>query len=276
MQTLDFDTKKWATIQGGMSRLVQGAANLVGRQNISLNSPVRRIIEGSDNRITWKPAVQSLNPRRSTQSLLPSPLLLSKLSPKDRLGNSWRSNLSAAPTTNLCTKWVYTSVLASGSNETRPSFGGQSMTDLRLRWIVYPSNDLGAAGSGVLLLYSWMTDVSRWQTLSRDERLAIYWQTNGQLGQYCSFWKIQRLAARMEQGRGSLNGRGQAAWKKNRESIVQLLIENGADVQALYDKKRSWESIAATVEKGSRRCSCLKSFFDILQWKKIVFFFRGL
>ena len=43
----------------------------------------------------------------------------------------------------------------------------------------------------------------------------------------------------MEQGRGSLNGRGQAASKKDHESIVQLLIENGADVQALYDKKRS-------------------------------------
>lgn len=54
-----------------------------------------------------------------------------------------------------------------------PMLGGQSTTDLRFRWIVYPSNDMGSDGSGVLLLYSWMTDAMKWAGLSRDERIRL-------------------------------------------------------------------------------------------------------
>lgn len=53
-----------------------------------------------------------------------------------------------------------------------PCFGGQSTTDLRFRWIVYPSNDLGNS-SGVLLTYSWMNDAAKWSRLSRSERIKI-------------------------------------------------------------------------------------------------------
>lgn len=38
----------------------------------------------------------------------------------------------------------------------KPSFGGQDQTDLRIRWIVYPSNDLGSLGSGCLVAYCGM------------------------------------------------------------------------------------------------------------------------
>jgi monoamine oxidase len=54
-----------------------------------------------------------------------------------------------------------------------PCFGGQSTTDLRFRWIVFPSNDLGSNGSGVLLLYCWMSDAAKWAGLSRDERIKL-------------------------------------------------------------------------------------------------------
>ena len=52
MQNLDFDTKGCSTIQGGMSRLIQSAANLVGLENIHLNSPVESVTECPDGRIT--------------------------------------------------------------------------------------------------------------------------------------------------------------------------------------------------------------------------------
>jgi monoamine oxidase len=55
----------------------------------------------------------------------------------------------------------------------RPSFGGQSTTDLRFHWIVYPSNDLEHRGSGVLLLYCWMTDASSWNSMSKEERVQL-------------------------------------------------------------------------------------------------------
>ena len=54
-----------------------------------------------------------------------------------------------------------------------PMLGGQSTTDLRFRWIVFPSNDIGSDGSGVLLLYSWMTDAMKWAGLSQEERIRI-------------------------------------------------------------------------------------------------------
>jgi len=58
-------------------------------------------------------------------------------------------------------------------SHSNPCFGGQSTTDLRFRWIVFPSNDLGSNGSGVLLLYSWMSDASKWAGMSRSHRIKI-------------------------------------------------------------------------------------------------------
>lgn len=173
MQTLDFNTKKWATIQGGMSRLVQGAANLIGRQNISFNSPVHQIIEDSDNRIKLETrgivsqsktfdtvivaippaALQAITKRPTWEFMKEQSVRSAHYKPLYKMGIHFRTRF-----------WEH---------GTRPSFGSQSMTDLRFRWIVYLSNELGATGSGVLLLYSWMTDTSRWQTLSRDERIKL-------------------------------------------------------------------------------------------------------
>jgi hypothetical protein len=48
--------------------------------------------------------------------------------------------------------------------------GGQSTTDLPIRWIVYPSNGIGDDGPGVLLVYSWMTDADAWSPLTTEER----------------------------------------------------------------------------------------------------------
>ena len=35
------------------------------------------------------------------------------------------------------------------------SLGGQSATDMPVRWVVFPSNGIGSDGPGVLLVYSW-------------------------------------------------------------------------------------------------------------------------
>ncbi|KAB8269042.1 hypothetical protein BDV30DRAFT_242770 [Aspergillus minisclerotigenes] len=52
MQNLDFNTQNWATIKGGMSRLVWSAVQLVGFENIHINARVHKIIEGQDGRVT--------------------------------------------------------------------------------------------------------------------------------------------------------------------------------------------------------------------------------
>jgi hypothetical protein len=48
--------------------------------------------------------------------------------------------------------------------------GGQSTTDLPIRWIVYPSNGIDDDGPGVILVYSWMTDADHWLPLTTEQR----------------------------------------------------------------------------------------------------------
>ena len=50
------------------------------------------------------------------------------------------------------------------------SKGGQSTTDLPIRWLVFPSNGIGAKGPGVLLMYAWNADAMKWSPLSHSER----------------------------------------------------------------------------------------------------------
>lgn len=52
-----------------------------------------------------------------------------------------------------------------------PSFGGQDQTDLRIRWVVYPSQDIRTDNSGCLVVYCGMTDALRWGWMEKAERL---------------------------------------------------------------------------------------------------------
>lgn len=173
MQNLDFDTEEWSTVQGGMSRLTQAAANLVGMENIYLNSTVVSVVECPDGRITLQTsgptsrsatfdqvvlaippaAVYNIRERPLWDPLKEQSLRSAHYEPLYKMGLHFRTRF-----------WERSS---------RPSFGGQSVTDLRFRWIVYPSNDLGSDRSGVLLLYCWMNDASRWQSLTQEQRISL-------------------------------------------------------------------------------------------------------
>ncbi|RDW87633.1 amine oxidase-11 [Coleophoma crateriformis] len=171
MQNLDFNTKEWVTIAGGMSRLVDGLANLIGSEHILRNAPIHRIEELPNNKVrlyaddTSKTtrdfdkvilcvppaALQAIRERPQWSFMKEQAIRGSHYEPLYKLGLHFKTRF-----------WEMSS---------RPSFGGQSTTDLRFRWIVYPSNDIGDQGSGVLLLYSWMTDATRISSLSKKDRL---------------------------------------------------------------------------------------------------------
>lgn len=51
MQNLDFDTKHWCTVYGGMSNMIEACANLIGRNNIQVKSPIRGISERADGKV---------------------------------------------------------------------------------------------------------------------------------------------------------------------------------------------------------------------------------
>ncbi|KAI0872140.1 hypothetical protein GGS24DRAFT_491700 [Hypoxylon argillaceum] len=175
VQNLDFDTEKWATVRGGMSRVTQSAASLVGTSNIRLNSRVVRIATLAHGQVeitaqelhqtytahfdkviiaTPPSALHSIIDRPTWSFMKEQSIRGLHYEPLYKIGLHFRTRFWERSTNNSC-------------------FGGQSTTDLRFRWIVFPSNDLGSNGSGVLLLYSWMSDAAKWARLSRSERIRI-------------------------------------------------------------------------------------------------------
>ena len=52
-----------------------------------------------------------------------------------------------------------------------PSFGGQSATDMPVRWVIYPPFGIGDGGKGVLHIYNWAGDSTQWQLMSKEEKL---------------------------------------------------------------------------------------------------------
>ena len=173
MQNLDFDTKNWTTIRGGMSRLPDSAAKLLDERDIYLNSRVVSIVESPNGRIAMKtsgavPHAEEFDkvilaiPPSALNHIVERPgwpfmkeqfIRGAHFEPLYKIGLHFRARF-----------WERSAC---------PSFGGQSVTDLRFRWIVYPSNDIGSKGSGILLLYCWMTDAARWMSMPSEERINL-------------------------------------------------------------------------------------------------------
>lgn len=172
MQTLHFNTPQWATIKGGLSRIIEEAAGLLGSSAVR-NAPVNEIVELPDGRVRLgiqglvphhrtfdkvilaipPAAVQSIQARPKWPYLKEQAIRSIHEGPLYKMGMHFRTRF-----------WEHT-----GPNDA--TAGGQSQTDLRVRWIVYPSNDIGSPGSGCLIMYSGMTDAMRWSWLSREQRV---------------------------------------------------------------------------------------------------------
>ena len=173
MQNLDFDTKEWTTIRGGMSRLPEAAASLLDKTDIHLNAPITGITELDDGRIVLRSSGDSGHSAIFDKVVLAiPPAALHNIAERPLWPFMKQQSIRAAHFEPLYKIGLHFRTRF-WERCARPSFGGQSVTDLRIRWIVYPSNDLGGDGSGVLLLYSWMTDASRWQSMPRQQRVDI-------------------------------------------------------------------------------------------------------
>lgn len=158
-----------------MSRITESAASLVGHENIILNACVDHIAYLNDGRVEL--SVQETNkdciavfdavvlavPSAAVHNIVDRPkwsfmkeqsIRGSHYEPLYKIGLRFRTRF-----------WERLS--------TKPCCGGQSTTDLRFRWIVFPSNDVGSNDSGVLLLYCWMSDATKWASASQTDRIRI-------------------------------------------------------------------------------------------------------
>ena len=156
------ETTEWKTIDGGMSRLPEAAARLFGEENIVLHANITSVHyitkelvtlgyskAGYDHEEMFDAVILALPP--SSVHMIPNRprwsvnfehcLRSINFQPLYRLGLRFNSRF-----------WE--------REDLRPSKGGQSITDLPSRWVVYPSYGIGDTGKGVLLTYSWMTDAT--------------------------------------------------------------------------------------------------------------------
>lgn len=156
-----------------MSRLIDAAANVVGADNIHMNALVKKIHIGANGRI--KLFIDGVSPRTRVFDRVIMAIPLSSL--KNMLERPCWSFGKEQAISATYYEPLYKMGLHFRSrfweNFTHPRFGGQSITDLRVRWVIYPSNDLGSSGSGVLLIYSWMMDAARWSAMHFDERVQL-------------------------------------------------------------------------------------------------------
>jgi len=172
MEYVDFSTKEWSTIAQGMSRLPLAMAHLVGDKNITFNARVTGIRNQENGKVKLSIAHCNATVEATFDKVImaiPPPAL------------KMVTNRPAWSERKECAiRSMHFESLYKMGLRFRTRFwervgpmtcrGGQSTTDLPIRWIIYPSNGIDDDGPGVLLVYSWMTDADAWLPLTPEQR----------------------------------------------------------------------------------------------------------
>lgn len=175
MQNMDFDETHWRTIDGGMSRLPEAMAYLVGLRNITFDARVTGLEDTNDGRVriisSGHNGIITATFDRVVLAIPPAALRMIIDRPRWSVGKEMaiRSiHFEALYKMGLRFKTRFWERVTPN-----PSNGGQSTTDLPIRWVVFPSNGRDEDGPGVLLVYAWMTDASNWVPLTPLERRSL-------------------------------------------------------------------------------------------------------
>ena len=163
----------WVTVKGGLSRITDSAASLLGHGVVHRNSPVTELRELAGGKIEVTSGGISPQTRVFDRVILAMPPSCIQ---NIRVRPTW-SPLKERAILSIHEGPLYKMGLHFHTrfweHIDEPCFGGQTQTDLRIRWIVYPSNDMGSKGSGCLIVYSGMTDALRWSWIPRAERVKL-------------------------------------------------------------------------------------------------------
>ncbi len=175
MQNMDFDTKHWFTIKNGMSRLPSAMSYLLGYKNITYGARVTGVRNENNGKVTITGIGYNgrIEAKFDKVILAIPPAALKMIADRPRWSIpkelAIRSmHFEALYKMGLRFKTRFWERVAPKSTQ-----GGQSTTDLPIRWVVYPSNGIGKDGPGVLLVYAWMTDATTWLPLAPTERRSL-------------------------------------------------------------------------------------------------------
>ena len=175
MQSMDFNTENWFTIEHGMSRLPSTMSYLFGYQNITYGARVTGVHYakngGVDIIATGFNGTITVNFDKVILAIPPAALKMIAdrprwSVPKELAIRSMHSE--ALYKMGLRFKTRFWERVTAESTQ-----GGQSTTNLPIRWVVYPSKAIENDGPGVLLVYACMTDATTWLPLTPTERRSL-------------------------------------------------------------------------------------------------------
>ncbi|KAI0041012.1 hypothetical protein FA95DRAFT_1611342 [Auriscalpium vulgare] len=181
MQYMDFDTQNWWTVDKGMNRLPYAMAYLLGYKNITYGARVVSLTNEWNGQVTV--GVSGFNGLLYSSFdkviLAIPPAALKMIAERPR----WNTDKELA-VRSMHFEALYKMGMRFKTRfweriAAKPTAGGQSTTDLPIRWIVYPSNGVPLknsppdSGPGVLLVYAWMTDATTWLPLTAIERRSL-------------------------------------------------------------------------------------------------------
>ena len=147
IENMDFGQAKWKTIENGMDRLPKACAQVIGNQNITLGAEVYKIAKTGDGKL-------AVYYRSSA-----APVIFDKVIAAVPPGviKMWEVPQWPSPKTQAIRAMHFEPLYKIGMRfktrfwelVSKPSFGGQSISDLPNRWFVYPSYGFNENGPGV-------------------------------------------------------------------------------------------------------------------------------
>ena len=153
----------WHTIKNGMDHLPNACATIVGKENITLGAIVIKVhVQESDGKIALTYRVDGqLKTEKFDKVLLTCPTTVLRMMQRPRWSASKEQAIRASNISPLYKIGLQFNTRFWEKVE-RPTKGGQSISDVPSRWVVYPSYGIGDSGKGVLLNYCWGTDAYHW------------------------------------------------------------------------------------------------------------------
>ncbi|KAI9441304.1 amine oxidase [Lactarius indigo] len=175
MQNMDFNTKDWFTIEHGMSRLPSAMSYLIGYRNITYGARVTGFRNENNGKVTITAVGYNgrIEAKFDRVILAIPPAALKMIADRPRWSIPKELAIRSMHFEALYKMGLRFKTRFWERVGPKPTRGGQSTTDLPIRWVVYPSNGIGEKGAGVLLVYAWMTDATTWLPLTPTERRSL-------------------------------------------------------------------------------------------------------
>ncbi|EIM82561.1 amine oxidase, partial [Stereum hirsutum FP-91666 SS1] len=184
MQNLDFGEENWKTIANGMTCLPEAMLAMIGNEHVTFGARVNSVQPKTCRGVDFVEITATGYNGKIVAAFDKVVLAIPPAALKMIIARPiW------TPAKEMAIRSMHIELLYKMGMRFKkrfwelvenPSRGGQTTTDLPIRWIVFPSygiqssaNDGSKGPEGVLLIYAWMTDAATWLPLTPLERRSL-------------------------------------------------------------------------------------------------------